>query len=56
VIRGELGGAFATLTQLLRDAPPGFAAWTLPVDPLLEQLQLSQSFTGILGQLAARAR
>ena len=48
--------AAATLGELLETAPPGFAAWTLPVDPLFRQLHGAQGFTAALQKLAARAR
>jgi hypothetical protein len=41
---------------VLVDAPAGFAAWTLPVEPLLSQLHGTQEFTDMLGRLADRAR
>ena len=34
----------------------GIRRWTLPVEPLLAQLNGTQAFTDILGLLAARAR
>lgn len=55
-VQGDVDGAVSALGRLVRDAPPGFAAWTMPVDPLLRQLHASSGFTGVLGQLAARAR
>jgi DNA-binding winged helix-turn-helix (wHTH) protein/Flp pilus assembly protein TadD len=55
-VRGDAGGAHQALSRVLRDAPPGFAAWTLPVEPLLAQLHGTEEFIDILGQLADRAR
>jgi tetratricopeptide (TPR) repeat protein len=55
-VRGDVEGALGVLGRLLREAPPGFAAWTLPADPLMAQLKESSVFTGILGQLGDRAR
>ena len=55
-MRGDVEGALGVLGRLLREAPPGFAAWALPADPLMAQLKESQGFTGILGQLSGRAR
>jgi DNA-binding winged helix-turn-helix (wHTH) protein/tetratricopeptide (TPR) repeat protein len=48
-------GAVAILSRLLAEAQPGFAGWTLPVEPFLRDLQVSEAFTGVLAQLAARA-
>src|SRR5207245_1042598 len=42
VVHGDIDAALGALGGLLREAPPGFAAWTLPVDPLLAQLKASQ--------------
>ena len=53
---GNVGQATARLSRLLETAPPGFAAWTLPVDPLFRQLNGAQEFTGVLQRLAERAR
>jgi DNA-binding winged helix-turn-helix (wHTH) protein len=55
-IRADADGAVATLGHLLHEAAPGFAAWTLPVEPFLTQLKASKAFTGVLDQLAERAR
>jgi tetratricopeptide (TPR) repeat protein len=52
---GNPGGAIATLESLLRDAPPGIAGWTIPVEPFLSQLSSDQRFTGVLKALALRA-
>jgi len=53
---GQVDRAAATLNDLLETAPPGFAAWTLPVDPLFRQLHAAQGFTAVLQKLAERAR
>jgi hypothetical protein len=53
---GRLAEAGAALDTLVDGAPPGFACWMLPVEPLLAQLALHQSFAGALGRLADRAR
>jgi DNA-binding winged helix-turn-helix (wHTH) protein len=52
---GRLSEAAAALDTLVRDAPPGFACWMLPVEPLLMQLAVSQSFTAAFQRLASRA-
>ena len=53
---GKFEQAAETLHRLLETAPPGFAAWTLPVDPLFRQLHGRKAFTDVLQQLAERAR
>jgi hypothetical protein len=39
----------------MEDTPAGFAGWTLPVEPLLSQLEGNQGFHDVLQRLAARA-
>jgi len=53
---GQGDQALAILERLLTDAPPGFAAWTIPDEPLLRQLAATKRFAAILGRLAERAR
>ena len=53
---GRPAEAFATLTRLLADAPPGFAGWTLPVEPFLAPLRSEPAFQDLLRRLADRAR
>ena len=53
---GQLSEAANVLGRLLAEAPPGFAAWTLPIDPLLRPLQGVSGFATVLGRLADRAR
>jgi DNA-binding winged helix-turn-helix (wHTH) protein/tetratricopeptide (TPR) repeat protein len=59
-IRLALGGqsaqAIAALDDLLRKAAPGFAGWTIPVEPALASLKPLPAFTSVLGRLADRAR
>ena len=47
--------AVKRLSSLLADAPPGFAAWTLPVEPLLRPLSEQPGFALLLKRLAERA-
>ena len=54
--QGQLSEAAHVLGRLLADAPPGFAAWTLPIDPLLRPLHGVSGFANVLGRLAERAR
>jgi tetratricopeptide (TPR) repeat protein len=53
---GQFDRAVATLGELLETAPPGFAAWTVPVDPLFRQVHAAKGFTAVLQKLAERAR
>ena len=53
---GRLQDAAGVLSGLLESAPPGFAAWTLPLEPLLHQLSGTKEFAVVLGRLADRAR
>jgi DNA-binding winged helix-turn-helix (wHTH) protein len=53
---GRLSEAADVLGRLLAEAPPGFVAWTLPIDPLLRPLQVVSEFASVLGRLAERAR
>ena len=55
-VRKDCNSAVVALEGLLRDGEPGFAAWTLPVEPFLRELHPSKGFTAILAQLAERAR
>jgi DNA-binding winged helix-turn-helix (wHTH) protein/Flp pilus assembly protein TadD len=45
-----------TLRSMLDAAPPGFAGWTIPVEPFLRELHRSAGFASILSRLAERAR
>jgi tetratricopeptide (TPR) repeat protein len=53
--RADEAAAVASLERLLDAAPPGFAAWTLPVEPLLRQAQAAKGFAAVLRHLADRA-
>jgi hypothetical protein len=44
----------ASLTRLLEDAPPGFAGWTIPIEPLLRPLRETAAYQAILLRLAQR--
>jgi DNA-binding winged helix-turn-helix (wHTH) protein len=54
--RAEEEAAVASLGRLLDEAPPGFTAWTLPVEPLLRQAQGAKGFAAVLRRLSERAR
>jgi tetratricopeptide (TPR) repeat protein len=53
--RGQLQQAAAALETLVSGAPPGFACWILPVEPLLSEILSSEIFAGVRTRLAARA-
>ena len=55
VADGSPDAAVQTLDRLLADAPPGFAGWTLPIEPFLRQLTGHEGFAGTLRRLAERA-
>jgi tetratricopeptide (TPR) repeat protein len=48
--------AAAALERMLADAPPGFAGWTIPLEPLFSELHEDRRFAAVLKSLAARAR
>jgi hypothetical protein len=43
------------IERFLVAAPPGFAGWTIPVEPWLRGLSGTQAFTRVLLTLAERA-
>ena len=49
VERGRPQEAVRQLEGLLADAPPGFVAWTLPVEPLLRPLHAHPAFRASSG-------
>jgi DNA-binding winged helix-turn-helix (wHTH) protein/tetratricopeptide (TPR) repeat protein len=58
-VAGRPAEADAVLCHALDDAPPGFAGWTIPVEPLLTQPvhpAETQRLTGSLRRLSERAR
>ena len=55
VVAGRGGEAVAALTALMADAPPGFAGWTMPIEPLLADLKAQPAFRAVLARLADRA-
>jgi DNA-binding winged helix-turn-helix (wHTH) protein/tetratricopeptide (TPR) repeat protein len=54
--QGRHAEAAETLATLLENAPPGFACWTIPVEPFLAQLSGSKEFVTVHERLAERAR
>jgi DNA-binding winged helix-turn-helix (wHTH) protein/Flp pilus assembly protein TadD len=55
-VEGKPDEADAVLCKALDAAPPGFAAWTLPIEPLLLQVAGTEAFAGALLRLSERAR
>lgn len=53
---GRSGEAGAALCRVLESAPPGFAGWTIPIDPFLAQVHGTKAFADVRGRLAQRAR
>jgi DNA-binding winged helix-turn-helix (wHTH) protein/Tfp pilus assembly protein PilF len=53
--RGCGDRAADALGRLLDDAPPGFAGWTIPVEPHISQVADSEALTKIFARLAERA-
>jgi hypothetical protein len=56
VLRDRPTEAVTTLERLLLAAPPGFAGWTLPIEPWLQPLHGSPGLRSVLATLAQRAR
>jgi DNA-binding winged helix-turn-helix (wHTH) protein/Flp pilus assembly protein TadD len=56
VVGGRSAEAIEALDRLLADAPPGFAGWTIPIEPLLAPIRGIDSSRAVLSRLAARAR
>jgi DNA-binding winged helix-turn-helix (wHTH) protein/tetratricopeptide (TPR) repeat protein len=52
---GRAAEASAILCTMLDDATPGFAGWTLPIEPLLLQLGPTEAFAPALKKLSERA-
>jgi hypothetical protein len=53
--QGRADAAADTLAGVLEQAPPGFAGWTIPVEPHLTQVADSEALTKIVARLAERA-
>ena len=56
VAQGDAAAAAATLIAALRAAPPGFACWSVPIEPAFEDVLGLPAFAPVLQELAARAR
>lgn len=55
-IENRTEDAAATLDRMLKDAPPGAAGWSLPIEPLLEGIRSAPAFSQVLNHLDRRAR
>ncbi len=53
---GRAADATVVLCTMLDGAPPGFAGWTLPIEPLLLQPGSAEAFAPALARLSERAR
>ena len=56
VAQGEAAAAAATLVAALRAAPPGFAGWSVPIEPAFDEVISLPAFAPVLQELATRAR
>ena len=52
---GRAAEGSAVVCTMLNGAPPGFAAWTLPIEPMLLQLAAREAFAPALKKLSERA-
>ena len=55
-VQGDADGAAAALDSVLASAPPGFAAWQIPVLPFFREVAETPPIRAVLGRLADRAR
>jgi DNA-binding winged helix-turn-helix (wHTH) protein/Tfp pilus assembly protein PilF len=55
-LHGNPAGACSRLAELLESAPPGFAGWTIPVEPAFAALRERPDFLQVLRVLAERAK
>ena len=53
---GQVNEAGAVVRRLLDGAPPGFAGWTIPIEPFMLELHGTEGFSAALRVLAQRAR
>jgi DNA-binding winged helix-turn-helix (wHTH) protein/Flp pilus assembly protein TadD len=53
---GDVSAAADELDRVLATAPPGFAGWQLPIQPLLREVAEKAPIRAVLGRLAERAR
>ena len=55
-VQGHELEAAGLLAEAVSDAPPGFAGWTVPVEPFLLQIADRTVFAPVFSRLADRAR
>ena len=55
VVGSRPSEAIASLHQLLVTSPPGYAGWTIPIEPFFAPLVAEPSFKAVLTRLAERA-
>jgi hypothetical protein len=53
---GSPTDAVSVLGDFFSDALPGFAGWTIPIEPLLASMRDDRRFEAVLQRLAERAR
>ena len=56
VMHDRFNEAMAVLDALLAQAPPGFAGWTIPIEPFFSPIRELPAFKILLRTLADRAR
>jgi hypothetical protein len=54
IVSGRQEDGVAALSKLLNDAPPGFAGWTTPIEPLLIPVRSTSAYEAVLRRLADR--
>jgi DNA-binding winged helix-turn-helix (wHTH) protein len=55
-VEGDAAGAADVLLGAIKDAPPGFFGWSIPVEPFILQVTDRTVFTPVFSLLAGRAR
>jgi tetratricopeptide (TPR) repeat protein len=55
-VQGDAAASASLLLASLKDSPPGFACWTLPIEPAFRQVIGLPAFAPVLQELATRAR
>jgi DNA-binding winged helix-turn-helix (wHTH) protein/Tfp pilus assembly protein PilF len=55
-VQGDAAASAGLLLASLKESPPGFACWTLPIEPAFRQVIGLPAFAPVLQELATRAR
>jgi DNA-binding winged helix-turn-helix (wHTH) protein/Tfp pilus assembly protein PilF len=55
IVSGRQEDGIAALSRLLADAPPGFAGWTIPIEPLFTVVRGTSAYDAVLRRLADRS-